>query len=86
MAQSIYHQILGVPAPTNTQPEPIVAAFQTWRNGSEIQVSGFYEGQEVSDFIEKHETSNTFATLHTFTDMSQAEDMYEGFMEDIREY
>ena len=61
------------------QQTAIVAAFQTWRNGS-VQVSGFYSGEEVEAFIEKHETSNTFATLHTFTDLKKAVDMYESFM------
>jgi len=68
------------------QTTAIVAAFQTWRNGSEIQVSGLYTGQEVDDFIEKHENSGTFATLHTFTNLQQGVAMYEGFLEDIREY
>jgi len=64
----------------------VLAAFQTWRNGSKIQVSAFYEGDEVSDFIEKHRNSGTFATLHTFTNMAQADAMYEGFLEDATEY
>jgi hypothetical protein len=59
----------------------IVVAFQTWRNGSEIQVSGFYSGDEVSDFIEKSETSGTFATLHTFTDLEEGLKCYEDWLE-----
>ena len=66
------------------QQTTVVAAFQTWRNGNNIQVSGLYTGDEVSDFIEKHNTSGTFATLHTFTNMAQARAMYEGFVEDER--
>lgn len=66
----------------NQQSAPIVAAFQTWRNGNDIEVSGFYTGEEVSDFIESHYNSGTFATLHTFTDLAQAESMYEDFLED----
>lgn len=68
------------------QTTAIVAAFQTWRNGNSIQVSGFYSGDEISDFIEKSETSGTFATLHTFTNLQQGVAMYEKFLEDIREY
>ena len=64
----------------------IVAAFQTWRNGSLIQVSGLYTGDEVDDFIEKHRSGNTFATLHTFQDLNFASQMYEMYLEDIREY
>jgi hypothetical protein len=61
--------------------EIIVAAFQTWRNGS-VQVSGFYSGEEVFDFIEKHDNSGTFATLHTFTCMKKAEAMYNSFLDE----
>lgn len=64
------------------QSAAIVAAFQTWRNGNSIQVSGFYQGPEINDFIESHYNSGTFATLHTFTDLAQAESMYEDFLED----
>ena len=68
------------------QTTAIVAAFQTWRNGNTIQVSGLYIGDEVDDFIEKHENSGTFATLHTFTDEKFASHMYEMYLEDLREY
>jgi len=63
-----------------------VAAFQTWWNGNEMQVSAFYEGDETIDFIEKHRTSNTFATLHTFVNMRQAVAMYQDFLEDAIQY
>lgn len=57
-----------------------VAAFQTWYNGSTKEVSGFYTGEEVEGFIEKHESSGTFATLHVFHDMEEAEKEYNSLL------
>ena len=60
-----------------------VAAFQTWSNGG-IQTSGMCiasrDGQEAVDaFIERHNESGTFATLHTFTCEDEAWDALMSF-------
>ena len=41
----------------------VLFAFESWTNGS-TQVSSLYKGDEAQDFVQRHNDSGTFATLH----------------------
>ena len=64
-------------------PDSFPIAFQSWDNGG-IQTSSvyysnrFHDGvSEFNSFVEKHETSNTFATLHICNNMEEWDAAYE---------
>ena len=66
---------------TETDMFPI--AFQSWHNGS-VQTSSvhysnrFYQNgeSEFSAFVDKHERSNTFATLHICNSVEEWDEVY----------
>lgn len=58
---------------------PCIFAFQSWANGNEFQKSALHEGQEALNFITRHEESGTFAALHTFNNLEDAEAAYAEF-------
>ena len=58
-------------------------AFQSWQNG-ETQFSGIYTGGEVEGFIEGHNESGTFATLHVFQTRNDFMDWVNDQDEDVQ--
>ncbi len=58
-----------------------IAAFQTWENGG-TQISSLVIGEEeVSRFIE--DSKDSFARLHVFTDLEEAEKAYDMYYETV---
>lgn len=47
-------------------------AFESWQNGNKYQTSALYVGVEALSFIESHNQSNTFASLHVYESEQEA--------------
>ena len=63
--QSGGHGIVPVDHPMeHGEVDSTIFAFQSWMNGSTLQLSSLYEGDRALDFVDSHFESNTFAGLH----------------------
>ncbi len=65
----------------------LLVAFESWNNGG-IETSSIYQNENAINFIDRHNSSNTFATLHVFGNHPESDGTIEegiSLFEDLNE-